>query len=65
MLRHLCILLSLILACCSPAMAGNKKKHVLPAAVTSAQTVFVLIDPQAGTSPDARTKPRAKTSRKP
>jgi hypothetical protein len=53
MLRHMCVLLSLILACGLLAIAGNKKKHVLPAAVMNAQTVFVLVDPQAGISPDA------------
>ena len=33
------------------AFAGNDKKPVLPAYVLRAETVFVLIDPDAGTSP--------------
>ena len=33
--------------------AGGDKKPVLPAYVLSAETVFVLIDPDAGTSPTA------------
>jgi hypothetical protein len=35
----------------SLAFAGNDKKPVLPAYVLRAETVFVLIDPDAGTSP--------------
>ena len=35
----------------SLAFAGGDKKPVLPAYVLSAETVFVLIDPDAGTSP--------------
>lgn len=48
--RHMRVLLSLILVFTSVAIAGNKKKHVLPACVINARTVVVLIDPQAGTS---------------
>lgn len=38
------------------AVAGNDKKPVLPTYVLRAETVFVLIDPDAGTSP---TSPQA------
>ena len=37
----------------SLAFAGGDKKPVLPAYVLSAETVFVLIDPDAGTSPSS------------
>src|SRR5499433_1468492 len=40
----------------SLAFAGNNKKPVIPAYVLRAETVFVLIDPDAGTSP---TSPQA------
>jgi hypothetical protein len=50
MLRHMRVLLSLILVFTPVAIAGNKKKHMLPAYVINARTVVVLIDPRAGTS---------------
>jgi hypothetical protein len=45
--------LVLILAFASLVVAGNKKKIVLPAYVLNARTVVVLIDPNAGISPEA------------
>jgi hypothetical protein len=53
MLRRLRVLpfLACIVTCL--AIAGPKKKNLLPASVLSAHTVLVLIDPQAGTSLDA------------
>jgi len=43
----------LILLFASLAVAGNKKKIVLPAYVLKARTVIVLIDPDAGINPEA------------
>src|SRR5580693_3100145 len=50
MLTRLSLLLSLalLLACLAPA--NNKKKYSLPAEVLAAQTVVVLVDPDAGMS---------------
>jgi len=45
MLRHMRVLLSLILVFTPVAIAGNKKKHMLPAYVINARTVVVLIGP--------------------
>jgi hypothetical protein len=50
MLRRIALLLLLIVAITAAAIAGPKKKSTLPPTVLSAQTVLVLIDPQAGTS---------------
>jgi len=43
----------LLLSFASLAMAGNKKKILLPAYVLKARTVVVLIDPNSGISPEA------------
>lgn len=43
--------IAILLLCASLAFARNDKKTVLPAFVLRAETVFVLIDPDAGTSP--------------
>jgi hypothetical protein len=53
MLPRLCLVLSLVflLACLAPA--NTKKKDVLPAQVLNAQTVVVLVDPDAGMSTSA------------
>ncbi len=40
--------LSLVLVCTCLASANNRKKDVLPAEVLNAQTVVVLVDPEAG-----------------
>lgn len=50
MLVRMRILLLLVLVCTSLAIAGNKKKILLPAYVLKARTVLVLIDPTAGIS---------------
>jgi len=47
------VALVLVLLFASPIVAGNKKKVVLPAYVLNARTVVVLIDPNAGISPEA------------
>ncbi len=47
MLRRLCLLFSLILLLACFVAAADKKKDVLPAEVLNAQTVVVLIDPDA------------------
>lgn len=44
------VLLLLVLLSTSLAIAGNKKKPLLPVYVLKARTVAVLIDPNAGTS---------------
>jgi hypothetical protein len=45
--------LSLLLACGLLAAGKDKKKTTLPTQVLQAETVLVLIDPQAGLAPDA------------
>jgi hypothetical protein len=50
MLRRVGLLFLVILAITAAGIAGPKKKSSLPPTVLSAQTVLVLIDPQAGTS---------------
>lgn len=50
------VILPLLALFASLAFAGNDKKPVLPAYVLRAETAFVLIDPDAGTSP---TSPQA------
>lgn len=47
---------TILLLCATLAFAGHDKKPVLPVFVLRAETVFVLIDPDAGTSP---TSPQA------
>ena len=47
---RMCVILPLFVLCASLAFAGNDKKPVLPAYVLRAETVFVMIDPDAGTS---------------
>lgn len=42
-----------LVACCSIAAAKDKKKILLPVDVLQARTVLVLIDPDAGVSPEA------------
>jgi hypothetical protein len=51
MLVRMRVLFLLFLLFTSLAVAGNKKKVVLPAYVLKARTVVVLIDPNAGISP--------------
>ena len=53
MLVRMRVSLVAILAFASLVVAGNKKKIVLPAYVLNARTVVVLIDPNAGISPEA------------
>lgn len=50
------VILPLLVLFASLAVAGDDKKPVLPAYVLRAETAFVLIDPDAGTSP---TSPQA------
>src|SRR6266853_2444625 len=67
MLVRMRVTVLLILLFASLAVAGNKKKVVLPAYVLKARTVIVLIDPDAGINPKLPSpirQPR-KTSRKP
>ena len=47
------VAVSLLLMCCVVAAGKDKKKVLLPADVLRAQTVFVLIDPDAGVALDA------------
>jgi len=51
MLIRMRVLFLLALLLTSLAVAGNKKKTVLPAYILKARTVVVLIDPNAGISP--------------
>jgi len=53
MLVRMRVTVLLILLFASLAVAGNKKKVVLPAYVLKARTVVVLIDPDAGINPEA------------
>jgi hypothetical protein len=53
MLVRMRVTVLLILLFASLAVAGNKKKIVLPAYVLKARTVLVLIDPDAGINPEA------------
>jgi len=53
MLIRMRVPLLLLLLFASLAVAGNKKKILLPAYVLKARTVVVLIDPNAGISPIA------------
>lgn len=53
MLVRMRVTVLLILLFASLAIAGNKKKIVLPAYVLKARTVVVLIDPDAGINPEA------------
>ena len=53
MLVGMRVSLVLVLVFASLVVAGNKKKIVLPAYVLKARTVVVLIDPNAGISPEA------------
>jgi hypothetical protein len=50
MIVRMRVLLLLVLLSTSLAIAGNKKKPLLPVYVLKARTVAVLIDPNAGTS---------------
>jgi hypothetical protein len=50
MANRICLFLSLFLLFTCFATANNKKKETLPAEVLNAQTVVVLIDPDAGIS---------------
>ena len=56
MFRRLHSVIAIFPLFASLALAGNDKKPVLPVFVLKAETVFVLIDPDAGTSP---TSPQA------
>ncbi len=47
------VVILLVLAFSALAIAGDKKKILLPAYVLKARTVLVLIDPTAGTSTTA------------
>jgi hypothetical protein len=53
MIRRLSVLVSLVLFCVCLAAANDKKKETLPAEVLAAQTVVVLVDPDAGMSTSA------------
>jgi hypothetical protein len=53
MIRPLSMALSFVFFFALLAPANTKKKEVLPAAVLEAQTVVVLVDPEAGTSTSA------------
>lgn len=53
MLVRMRVVLLLPLLFTALAVAGNKKKVVLPAYVLKARTVVVLIDPDAGVNPEA------------
>jgi hypothetical protein len=53
MLPRLSLLLSLVLLLACFAPANTKKKDALPAEVLEAQTVVVLVDPDAGMSTSA------------
>lgn len=44
---------SLLLTCCLAAFGKDKKKPLLPDDVLQAETVLVVIDPQAGMAPEA------------
>jgi hypothetical protein len=44
---------SLLLTCCALAAGKDKNKVVLPEVVLRAETVLVVIDPDAGVAPDA------------
>lgn len=46
-----CLAVSVLLLSCLIARAGDKKKDLLPADVVRAQTVLVLVDPQAAIDP--------------
>jgi hypothetical protein len=48
---RICRVTAILVLASSLAFAANDKKPVLPAYVLRAETVFVLIDPDAGTSP--------------
>ena len=50
MLVRVRVLLLMVLVFTSLAIAGNKKKNLLPAFVLRARTVLVLIDPEADIS---------------
>lgn len=45
---------SIVLACAVLASGKDKKKIILPADVLRAETVLVVIDPDAGVAMDAR-----------
>lgn len=47
------VLFSLLLLCCLVAVAKNKKKVLLPDDVLQAETVLVVIDPDAGVALDS------------
>lgn len=47
------VALFLALACCSLAAGKDKNKVILPDVVLQAETVLVVIDPNAGVAPDA------------
>ena len=51
MFIRICHVAAILVLSTSLAFAGGDKKPVLPAYVLRAETVFVLIDPDAGTSP--------------
>ena len=53
MLFRMRVVILFVLAFSSLAIAGDKKKILLPAYVLQARTVLVLIDPSAGTSTTA------------
>ncbi|MGB2645962.1 MAG: hypothetical protein WBG02_16540 [Candidatus Acidiferrum sp.] len=50
MRKHLHFVVAIVLVCACLAAAKEKKKSTLPAYVLEAQTVFVMIDPDAGIS---------------
>ena len=61
------LIYSVLFLCCIVASGKDKKKAVLPNAVLDAETVLVVIDPEAGVPIDARTqtKRHATMSRRP
>src|SRR4051794_37854168 len=52
-IRRRDLAVSFLLFCCITAGAKNKKKTILPMDVLQAQTVLVVIDPDAGMAVDA------------
>lgn len=53
MTRRLCLVASILVLFTFAAAAKNKKKIILPTDVLQAETVLVVIDPDAGTAIDA------------
>ena len=58
MLARKLLALTVVVACCVPALAKDKKKPILPADVLQARTVLVIVDPNAGVDPTDPTADR-------